>query len=84
MALQHRIIASGNIFTAFAMLVRFLVGPAFIAAASFSIVLKGVLLHIAIVQVWIRKYTIHYFIQVLLFLIWVFFGLVDFDRHFLL
>jgi hypothetical protein len=51
MALQPRIIACGNKLAAFAMAVRFLVGPAVMAAASIAVGLRGVLLHIAIVQV---------------------------------
>lgn len=51
MALQPRIIACGNSIAAFAMAVRFLTGPAVMAAASISVGLRGVLLHIAIVQV---------------------------------
>ncbi|KAI4326276.1 hypothetical protein MLD38_031605 [Melastoma candidum] len=50
MALQPRIIACGNKAAAFAMGVRFLAGPAVMAAASFTLGLKGVLLHVAIVQ----------------------------------
>lgn len=51
MALQPRIIACGNSLAAYAMAVRFLVGPAVMAAASLAVGLRGVLLHIAIVQV---------------------------------
>lgn len=51
MALQPKIIACGNSVAAFAMGVRFLAGPAVMAGASFAVGLKGVLLHIAIVQV---------------------------------
>ncbi|GJN28381.1 hypothetical protein PR202_gb16494 [Eleusine coracana subsp. coracana] len=50
MALQPRIIACGNSLAAFAMAIRFLVGPAVMAAASIAVGLRGVLLHIAIVQ----------------------------------
>ncbi|GMN57701.1 hypothetical protein TIFTF001_026808 [Ficus carica] len=50
MALQPRMIACGNSVATFAMAVRFLVGPAVMAAASTAVGLKGVLLHIAIVQ----------------------------------
>ncbi|KAK7309470.1 hypothetical protein RJT34_06223 [Clitoria ternatea] len=50
MALQPRIIACGNSIAAFAMAVRFLTGPAIMAAASIAVGLKGVLLHVAIVQ----------------------------------
>ncbi|KAI6674253.1 hypothetical protein NL676_002159 [Syzygium grande] len=51
MALQPRIIACGNSVATFAMAVRFLTGPAVMAAASIAVGLKGVLLHVAIVQV---------------------------------
>lgn len=51
MALQPRIIACGNSTAAFAMAVRFLTGPAVMAAASIAVGLRGVLLHVAIVQV---------------------------------
>lgn len=50
MALQPRIIACGNSVAASAMAVRFLAGPAVMAAASFAVGLRGVLLHVAIVQ----------------------------------
>ncbi|XP_031406258.1 probable auxin efflux carrier component 1c isoform X2 [Punica granatum] len=50
MALQPRIIACGNSVAAFTMGVRFLTGPAVMAAASIAIGLKGDLLHVAIVQ----------------------------------
>ncbi|XP_066340845.1 probable auxin efflux carrier component 1b [Miscanthus floridulus] len=69
MALQPRIIASGNKFAAIAMAVRFLAGPAVMAAASIAIGLRGVLLHIAIVQaalpqgivpfVFAKEYNVH-------------------------
>ncbi|KAJ9694354.1 hypothetical protein PVL29_010046 [Vitis rotundifolia] len=51
MALQPRIIACGNSIATFSMAVRFLTGPAVMAAASIAVGLRGVLLHIAIVQV---------------------------------
>ncbi|KAL6494340.1 Peptidyl-prolyl cis-trans isomerase NIMA-interacting protein 1 [Orobanche gracilis] len=50
MALQPRMIACGNSVAAFAMAVRFLTGPAVMAAASIAVGLRGVLLRIAIVQ----------------------------------
>ncbi|CAL5043617.1 unnamed protein product [Urochloa decumbens] len=50
MALQPRIIACGNKVATFAMAIRFLTGPAFMAAASFAVGLRGTLLHVAIVQ----------------------------------
>lgn len=51
MALQPRIIACGNSIAVFAMAVRFLTGPAVMAAASIAVGLRGVLLRVAIVQV---------------------------------
>uniref|UniRef100_A0A2P2M5N0 Auxin efflux carrier component n=1 Tax=Rhizophora mucronata TaxID=61149 RepID=A0A2P2M5N0_RHIMU len=51
MALQPKIIACGNAVAAFAMAVRFLTGPAVMAAASIAVGLRGTLLHVAIVQV---------------------------------
>lgn len=51
MALQPRIIACGNSIATFAMAIRFLTGPAVMAAASIAVGLRGVLLHVAIVQV---------------------------------
>lgn len=51
MALQPKIIACGKSVATFSMAVRFLTGPAVIAATSIAIGLRGVLLHVAIVQV---------------------------------
>lgn len=51
MAVQPRIIACGKSVASFAMGVRFLTGPAVMAAASIAVGLRGTLLHIAIVQV---------------------------------
>jgi hypothetical protein len=51
MALQPRIIACGNKVATFAMAVRFLMGPAVMAVASFAVGLQGTLLRVAIVQV---------------------------------
>ncbi|KAK6921296.1 Membrane transport protein [Dillenia turbinata] len=69
MALQPRIIACGNKVAAFAMAVRFLSGPAIMAAASLAVGLRGVLLHVAIVQaalpqgivpfVFAKEYNVH-------------------------
>ncbi|XP_057785507.1 probable auxin efflux carrier component 1b [Salvia miltiorrhiza] len=50
MALQPKIIACGKSVAAFSMAVRFITGPAVMAAASIAVGLRGVLLHIAIVQ----------------------------------
>jgi auxin efflux carrier family len=57
MALQPKIIACGNSIASFAMAVRFLTGPAVMAAASIAVGLRGTLLHIAIVQVINSKYV---------------------------
>ncbi|XP_038878573.1 probable auxin efflux carrier component 1c isoform X3 [Benincasa hispida] len=69
MALQPRIIACGNSIAAFAMAIRFLTGPAVMAAASIAVGLRGVLLHVAIVQaalpqgivpfVFAKEYNVH-------------------------
>ncbi|XP_042382963.1 auxin efflux carrier component 3a-like [Zingiber officinale] len=69
MALQPRIIACGNTVASFAMAVRFLVGPAVMAAASVAVGLRGTLLHVAIVQaalpqgivpfVFAKEYNVH-------------------------
>ncbi|MQL78778.1 hypothetical protein Taro_011222 [Colocasia esculenta] len=50
MATQPKIIACGNSVAAFSMAVRFIAGPAVIAATSIAIGIRGVLLHVAIVQ----------------------------------
>ncbi|CAN6465879.1 unnamed protein product [Victoria cruziana] len=69
MALQPRIIACGNRIAAFSMAVRFLAGPAVMAAASIAVGLRGVLLHVAVVQaalpqgivpfVFAKEYNVH-------------------------
>ncbi|GMH31599.1 hypothetical protein Nepgr_033443 [Nepenthes gracilis] len=69
MALQPRIIACGNSVATFAMAVRFLVGPAVMVASSMAVGLRGVLLHVAIVQaalpqgivpfVFAKEYNLH-------------------------
>ncbi|KAL2542485.1 Auxin efflux carrier component 3 [Abeliophyllum distichum] len=69
MALQPKIIACGNTVAAFSMAVRFLTGPAVMAAASVAVGLRGTLLHIAIVQaalpqgivpfVFAKEYNVH-------------------------
>ncbi|XP_050373245.1 auxin efflux carrier component 3-like [Argentina anserina] len=69
MALQPKIIACGNSVAAFAMAVRFLTGPAVMAAASIAVGLRGTLLHLAIVQaalpqgivpfVFAKEYNVH-------------------------
>ncbi|KAL1807529.1 hypothetical protein ACET3Z_024519 [Daucus carota] len=50
MALQPKIIACGNSVATYAMAVRFLTGPAVMAAASVAVGLRGTLLRVAIVQ----------------------------------
>ncbi|VFQ92161.1 unnamed protein product [Cuscuta campestris] len=69
MALQPRMIACGKAVAGFSMAVRFIVGPAVMAAASLVVGLRGVLLHIAIVQaslpqgivpfVFAKEYNVH-------------------------
>ncbi|KAD3338622.1 hypothetical protein R6Q59_016810 [Mikania micrantha] len=69
MALQPRIIACGNSIATFAMVVRFLIGPAVMAGASMAAGLHGTLLHVAIVQaalpqgivpfVFAKEYNVH-------------------------
>nr|KYP52558.1 Auxin efflux carrier component 2 [Cajanus cajan] len=69
MALQPKIIACGKSVAAFSMAVRFLTGPAVIAATSIGIGIRGVLLHVAIVQaalpqgivpfVFAKEYNLH-------------------------
>lgn len=51
MALQPKIIACGKSVAIFSMAVRFLVGPAVMAATSLALGIRGVLLHVAIIQV---------------------------------
>ncbi|KAF2309159.1 hypothetical protein GH714_000920 [Hevea brasiliensis] len=69
MALQPKMIACGKYVATFAMAVRFLTGPAVIAATSSAIGLRGPLLHVAIVQaalpqgivpfVFAKEYNVH-------------------------
>lgn len=58
MALQPKIIACGNSVASFAMAIRFLTGPAVMAAASIAVGLRGTLLRVAIVQVTRKTHTI--------------------------
>ncbi|GJY38630.1 auxin efflux carrier component 2-like protein [Tanacetum coccineum] len=51
MALQQKIIACGQRVATISMAVRFLTGPAVMAATSIAIGLRGVVLHVAIIQV---------------------------------
>ncbi|XP_078444563.1 putative auxin efflux carrier component 1c isoform X2 [Wolffia australiana] len=69
MALQPKIIACGNSAAAFAMAIRFLIGPAVMAAAAIAIGIRGDLLRISIVQaalpqgivpfVFAKEYNVH-------------------------
>ncbi|KVI07836.1 Auxin efflux carrier [Cynara cardunculus var. scolymus] len=60
MALQPRIIACGNSVAAFAMAVRFLTGPAVMAAASIAVGLRGAALPQGIVPfVFAKEYNVH-------------------------
>ncbi|XP_071735591.1 auxin efflux carrier component 7 [Rutidosis leptorrhynchoides] len=69
MALQPKLIACGNSVATFSMAVRFLTGPAVMAAASLIVGLRGTLLRIAIVQaalpqgivpfVFAKEYNVH-------------------------
>ncbi|MCO5560636.1 hypothetical protein L7F22_014252 [Adiantum nelumboides] len=69
MALQPRLIACGTRLAVFAMAIRFLSGPAIMAASSIVVGLRGVDLHAAIVQaalpqgivpfVFAREYDLH-------------------------
>ncbi|KVI11835.1 Auxin efflux carrier [Cynara cardunculus var. scolymus] len=69
MALQPKLIACGQRVATFSMAVRFLTGPAVMAATSIAIGLRGVLLHVAIVQaalpqgivpfVFAKEYNVH-------------------------
>uniref|UniRef100_A0A0E0C5A1 Auxin efflux carrier component n=1 Tax=Oryza meridionalis TaxID=40149 RepID=A0A0E0C5A1_9ORYZ len=69
MALQPSIIACGKSAAVVSMAVRFLAGPAVMAAASIAIGLRGTLLHVAIVQaalpqgivpfVFAKEYNVH-------------------------
>nr|WIC44218.1 auxin efflux carrier [Cyrtomium guizhouense] len=69
MALQPRLIACGTSLASFSMAIRFLTGPAIMAAASIGVGLRGADLHAAIVQaalpqgivpfVFAREYDLH-------------------------
>ncbi|KAF4360210.1 hypothetical protein G4B88_005176 [Cannabis sativa] len=69
MALQPKIIACGKSLAALSLAVRFLVGPAVMAATSAAIGIRGVLLQVAIVQaalpqaivsfVFAKEYNVH-------------------------
>jgi auxin efflux carrier family len=69
MALNPRIIACGNRRAAFAAAMRFVVGPAVMLVASYAVGLRGVLLHVAIIQaalpqgivpfVFAKEYNVH-------------------------
>lgn len=51
MGLQDRIVVCGTKLAVYGMILRFLVGPALFAAASYAVGLRGVPLHVSIVQV---------------------------------
>lgn len=69
MALQPKLIACGKRVATFSMAVRFLTGPTVIVATSIAIGIRGVLLHVAIVQaalpqgivpfVFAKEYNLH-------------------------
>ncbi|PNX95590.1 auxin efflux carrier component [Trifolium pratense] len=69
MALQPKLIPCGKKVATYSMVVRFLTGPAVIAATSILVGLRGVLLHVAIVQaalpqglvpfVYAKEYNVH-------------------------
>ncbi|KAL3834254.1 hypothetical protein ACJIZ3_008990 [Penstemon smallii] len=69
MALQPKIIACGKLVATLSMVVRFLIGPAVMAATSLAVGFRGALLHIAIVQaalpqgivpfVFAKEYNVH-------------------------
>ncbi|KAF8389404.1 hypothetical protein HHK36_026099 [Tetracentron sinense] len=69
MALQPKMIACGKTIAIFSMAVRFLIGPAVIAATSFGIGIRGDLLRVAILQaalpqgivpfVFAKEYNVH-------------------------
>ncbi|CAH8334532.1 unnamed protein product [Eruca vesicaria subsp. sativa] len=69
MALNPRIIACGNRRAAFAAAMRFIAGPAVMTVASYAVGLRGVLLHVAIIQaalpqgivpfVFAKEYNVH-------------------------
>ncbi|CAL5199265.1 unnamed protein product [Lathyrus oleraceus] len=69
MALQPKLIACGKRVATFSMAVRFLTGPAVIAATSITVGIRGALLHVAIVQaalpqgivpfVFAKEYNLH-------------------------
>uniref|UniRef100_A0A6N2M8R4 Auxin efflux carrier component n=1 Tax=Salix viminalis TaxID=40686 RepID=A0A6N2M8R4_SALVM len=72
-ALQPRIIASGKVLALISMAIKFLIGPAVIAATSLAVGLRGDLLRIAIVQaalpsgilpfIFAKEYNLHANIQ---------------------
>ena len=71
MALQPKIIACGKSVGTFSMAVRFLTGPAVIAATSIAVGLRGVLLHVAIVQVRQLNLSNHPHISKILHYVWM-------------
>jgi auxin efflux carrier family protein len=63
MALQSRILACGCRTAGYSMAVRFVIGPAVMAAASLAVGLRGTLLCVAIVQVIIIARDDHSFVR---------------------
>lgn len=66
MALNPRIIACGNRRAAFAAAMRFLAGPAVMTVASYAVGLRGVLLRVAIIQVFFYSPT-YIFISLIIY-----------------
>lgn len=60
MGMGDRIIACGTKHALFAMLLRFLVGPAVFAAASYLVGLRGVSLNVSTVQVTLISTSLHH------------------------
>jgi len=61
MAVQPKIIACGNTIAAVTMAIRFLFGPAVMAATAAAVGLRGTLLRVAIVQVTIFNFCVKAF-----------------------
>lgn len=62
MALQPKMITCGKWVAAISMGMKFVVGPAVMAVASLAIGIRGKLLHVAIIQVFIHSNTHHIYI----------------------
>ncbi|XP_021854252.1 uncharacterized protein [Spinacia oleracea] len=65
MSLQLRIIACGNSVASFAAAMRFITGPAVMAASSIALGLRGTLLHVVIVQLIHTSYFLHWMLLVI-------------------